>query len=162
MNIESLHPILVHFPIALLSIYAILECIRFKKFEIKAFLVILGSVASLAALASGPEGSAARAWTGFSPSQAFNLVETHSTCAGITTIVFAVLALSYIIMLLGKKYSVPAFILKIGSFVQKTWVAVPLASIGLIAVLLTGGLGGAIVYGPDIDPFVSVIYHLFF
>ena len=52
----NLHPIFVHFPIALFTLYALLECARFKKlqeqtyyFYLKAFLVITGGLASSAA-----------------------------------------------------------------------------------------------------------------
>jgi len=34
---------------------------------------------------------------------------------------------------------------------------IPLALFGLAAIAITGALGGAIVYGPNIDPFVAFI-----
>ena len=37
-----------------------------------------------------------------------------------------------------------------------------IALVGIVVITITGALGGAIVYGPEVDPIVSVIYHLFF
>jgi len=36
------------------------------------------------------------------------------------------------------------------------------ALIGAVCLTITGALGGAMVYGPTSDPFVSFIYTLFF
>lgn len=60
--------------------------------------------------------------------------------------------------------------------VKKIWIAIKkhtgyvlrspflpfLALIGLIAITMTGALGGAIVYGPNVDPVVKFVYSLFF
>ena len=44
----------------------------------------------------------------------------------------------------------------------KPWLLFLLGLAVLIAITITGSLGGALVYGPEIDPVVSFIYHLFF
>jgi len=56
----NVHPIFVHFPIALLTIYALLELIQFKKvtswnpwFYIKASFVVFGAIGTYAALFTG-------------------------------------------------------------------------------------------------------------
>ena len=48
---------------------------------------------------------------------------------------------------------------KIAETLYKNFVPL-LALLGLIAITITGGLGGAIVYGKDVDPIVSFIYKL--
>lgn len=53
-HLENIHPVLVHFPIALSIVYAILELIPFKKlrenlFTTKASLVTLGTISIFAA-----------------------------------------------------------------------------------------------------------------
>jgi uncharacterized membrane protein len=67
----NIHPIVVHFPIALLTLYGVLECVRWKKvmdfmhaFHVKATLVIAGTLGAIVAYISGPEvhGSALVSW----------------------------------------------------------------------------------------------------
>lgn len=36
------------------------------------------------------------------------------------------------------------------------------AFLGFVSLVVTGSLGAAIVHGPEIDPIVSFVYHLFF
>jgi uncharacterized membrane protein len=180
MNIEGLHPILVHFPIALLSLYAILECLRFKKllawqpfFYIKAFLVIVGGLAGIAAYSTGPEGMAVNGWSGYASMVGSNgrpfvdqIVNMHSNFASLTLGIFSVIAVSYLVVWIQKirpiQHSAWSVILKIANFIQKPAVIILLALLGLLAVTITGALGGSIVYGPNVDPVVSYAYHLFF
>ena len=59
-NHMNLHPIFVHFPIALLTLYTLCELLRFKKikdhpawFYLKAVLIICGTLGAAAALLTG-------------------------------------------------------------------------------------------------------------
>lgn len=159
------HPVLVHFPIALLSLYAVLEIARFpfliKRawwFPLKAFLVIVGSLASLAAYFTG--------WllkqqaVGELPA----LLVRHNDFAFLTIIVFGLLALAHLILVLrsmGVLTRLPSHIVKnLGEVAQTILaprLAIPLALAGLVFVTITGALGGAMIYGPHVDPFVEVI-----
>jgi len=179
-SIESLHSILVHFPIALLTVYAVFECLRFKKilawpstFFIKAFLAIVGFFAAIAAYIAGPDGSEIHAWSGFAGMTGTNgrpvvrqIVDMHSNFATITLIVFGIIAVSYLIVWIQRYYNfnqkIWNFFVALARFFQRPFVAIFLAIVGLVAVTITGALGGSIAYGPDIDPVVSGIYHLFF
>ena len=56
----NIHPIFVHFPIALFTIYALFEIIRIKRFEttdtityIKSAFLIIGSISSMLAVPTG-------------------------------------------------------------------------------------------------------------
>lgn len=146
---DFLHPILVHFPVALLTIYALLELIRFKKvisqpywFYIKASFAILGSLGSLAAFLTGPEGE------GVLPP----LVAMHERFATVTVLLFLIINISYLSAWLRP--------MRFSAFVLRPYIIIPLALIGLVCITITGGLGGAIVYGTTFDPFMAPIFKM--
>lgn len=152
----NLHPILVHFPIALLTFYALFELVRVQKllkepawFYVKAAFVIVGSLSSVATLLSGLaikpqfQGSLSIA----------HQVDVHSAFAFYASLLFGLIAFAYLVRLVKWKACV-AF----SDFMLKSRIIVPLALIGLVLITITGALGGSIVYGPDIDPFVKFVY----
>ncbi len=168
----NIHPFFVHFPIALLSIYAVLEMIHCRKimhkiefFYVKFFLLLTGTVGAFFALGTGSVASKL-----FARGDA--LIKMHSTYATITTIIFGVLLAVYVFdwvyLVYDEKLS--------ASRLSKIWkfkkmiihniftgpVIIILAILGLITLLITGALGGAIVYGISGDPFTAFIYKIFF
>lgn len=168
------HPIFVHFPIALLSIYTCMEIIRFSYctrqhwwFHTKAVLIITGFIGGVLALLSGD--SASDAYHGTST---MNIIELHAAFAQVSMIVFGLLAFSYVIRWIdrdekGSKLSgVLKEIFVATAKVERTVFMTPViilgAVIGFILLSIVGALGGAIVYGPDIDPVVSFVYYIFF
>ncbi len=165
----NIHPAFVHFPIALLIVYAVLECIRpryvmhYRSWhDIKATFVILGTLSAFAALSTGEMAEET-----IEPTQ-HQLVELHSLFASISTWIFAVLALTYLIAVITEHIPVLSSqrwwktVASIGAFVERSYIAISLAVLGIICLTITGALGGALVYGPDVDPIVSFIYHLFY
>jgi len=46
--------------------------------------------------------------------------------------------------------------------IRESFIVALAALARLIAISITGTLGGAIVYGPDVDLVVSLVYHLLF
>lgn len=171
----NIHPIFVHFPIALLTVYAIAELARFKKliaeayyFYVKATLVIAGTLGAFSALLTGDPAEHALTDKSLRP-----LVETHSTFAAASTWIFTFLALVYIVLwinrsswneklLAGKFSKIWIVKVKVADWILHSPFVPILALIGLVTITITGALGGAIVYGPNVDPIVSWIYHLFY
>ncbi len=169
----NIHPIFVHFPIALLSVYSLFELLRFRRLtelhswkHIKAALLLTGIGGALIALATGD--MAAEQLRG---SLERPLIEAHESWASGASAIYGILAGAYLIDLIQELATGKLKVLLDGSrlftlvarvknVILKSSLAVILALIGLVAMTVTGGLGGAIVYGPDIDPVVSLIYRL--
>lgn len=144
----DLHPIVVHFPIALLSLYAVFELIRFKKvidqpywFYIKAILLICGTLGSYVAILTGPEGEHSI------------LKERHEMFAQLTSFLFTIISSGYLY-----KWYKPFN--RYSAFIQKPAISIILAFLGLVTITITGGLGGALVYGTHFDPFMAPIFKL--
>jgi hypothetical protein len=88
------------------------------------------------------------------------LVEIHSNWATASVWIFGVLSLVYLAAWLHREG-----VLKhaVGSWCERAlslWFTPVVALAGLAAITITGALGGAIVYGPDVDPAVKFIYSL--
>jgi uncharacterized membrane protein len=169
----DLHPIFVHFPIALLTVYAIFEILPVNRWygklpwvAIKTILVVCGELGAVTALLTGDNAEHA-----IKDQAIRQIVEVHSNFAAATAIIFGVLAVARLInwirtehpQLLAKNYTtILRSIDLVINFILSTPIRTFLALAGLATVTITGGLGGAIVYGPDIDPVVKFIYGLFF
>jgi uncharacterized membrane protein len=97
------------------------------------------------------------------------LVDMHFYCAIITLVLFSLISLAYLIAWMESGQLFTAFRLSkiwkvlngFKQFMSKPAIQVSLALIGLALVTITGSLGGALAYGPDVDPFVKFIYNLF-
>lgn len=166
----NIHPAIVHFPIALLVVYSLMECIQWKAFvthaswkDAKAIFVILGTLFGFASLQTGEIAGHAFGKENMRP-----LIELHATFATASVWIFCLLALVYIVMVV-EEYK-PAltqkrqwkFLLNASQFIRRPYIAIPLSLLGLVTITITGALGGALTYGPEVDPIVSFIYHLFY
>ncbi len=146
----NVHPLLVHFPIALLTIYSILEIVSIKRLRelpywiyVKASLLLIGTISILPTILAGLiiEDQ-------FKGQE--KLVDLHSKFGELSALVYGLLTVFYIY-----------------SWIKKTQNKMPtlvsaLSIVGLVLLLITGALGGTIVYGPNLDIFTSFIYHIFF
>lgn len=170
----NIHPAFVHFPIALLLVFSALEFFRLRKLKnnnsfvfTKGIIVVLGAIASWFTLFTGELAEEAYGNT------AHSLIQMHSLFANISTYVFSVVAIIYLLKMLdlGGFYSLnislklknlQSFLRKFYSFFFKYHLILLLALIGAVSIFITGALGGALVYGPDVDPLVHFVYYLFF
>lgn len=157
---SNYHVLLVHFPIALLSLYAVMEIIRWpKNVSIKRAFLWTGAVLAvptlLAGLAIEPRYEALG-----------RVLMLHKTFALASLATFGVLALAYAaVYVLGKKD--PAIrsggeqkILAFAEVITTAPLAPLLAALGLACLVVTGALGGAMAHGANVDPFVRFIYEL--
>lgn len=175
----NIHPLFVHFPIGMLVMYGLMELVparfvtRFAWWDgAKQFLLSAGFIAVIPTLITGDMAS--DLIRGLVPQQ---VIERHEMMAGLTTIIFAILASAYLVRLFmrtgwgdrmsawlwgGKLAFMWRLKQRVAGLILDTPVRPLLALMGLVAITLTGGLGAAIVYGPNIDPAVTFIYSLFF
>jgi len=164
----DLHPLTVHFPIALLSLYSAMELARLPVlmrqpfwFPLKAVLLIVGVVGAFVSLGTGEE--AAEAAMGNLDRQ---VLELHENFATVATWVYTVLTVGYVLMWLdrstSKVRSLPAglFLVRLAGWIAASPLSMAFALAGLLLMTVVGALGASMVYGPEIDPAVSVIYHL--
>ncbi len=164
----NIHPLFVHLPIGILALYSAFEILRFRflvnrssYFEVKTILVIAGALSTFLASATGDMAEDVMRKT--DPSK-LPLVEIHSMFAGAVVGIFSALAVAYFFEWCSRNavfgfMTRVAILQRISKLILK--LSLPLALLGLIFMTITGGLGGAIVYGSDADPFIKVIYTLF-
>jgi uncharacterized membrane protein len=169
-SLNHIHPMIVHFPIAILTVYALMEIFRFPFlnnksywFYVKATFAILGT---LAALVTIPTGLLIKMELADDP-YISRIVNVHAPFAVGTTVIFLIIALAYWVAwrekeaaLMGRSYFSRLSWLK--RLVLDTPLVILLALIGLVSVVITGALGASMVYGPDFEPVVHFVYNLFF
>lgn len=172
----NIHPFLVHFPIAFLSVYSLAELVRFRFitsriywFYIKASFAIIGALGAGVAYKTG---KIARDLLGEGGLDQF--VEIHSRWAKLSTVIFGFIAVLYALAWISRSETMGRIEshFKLGeiwiytiskkavNYLVNSAIMVVPAFVGLVSIVVTGALGGALVYGPDIDPFVRFIYDL--
>ncbi len=163
----NLHPFFVHFPIALLSVYALGElatAVWWRRNEtarhIKGALAILGGIALIPAIAFGlyAEELYERSAAG---ENLRALIELHAGFALFTAAVFGFVALAYTFVFAAGCVRTDAFFSRVGkpyhfavAFSRRLiegWGINALALLGLVVLLITGTLGAALGHGADAD-----------
>ncbi len=159
----NIHPMFVHFPVALFTLYCILEILRFKKltgqvywFYLKATFVIIGFAVSLPTIITGI--MAKEVYPGSSP---YKVILVHETFAITTTVVFGIIAFFYVVgwMRRNGKNIWPSVVVW-EKRITEGGLGIFLALIGLALVGTTAALGGLLAYGPENDPISGFLYNL--
>jgi uncharacterized membrane protein len=135
-NITHLHPLIVHFPIALISVGFLAEVVSlfFKSEKCLSktgfYLMVLGALAAIAAWSTG------ELFTNH-PSQGeiIRIFEKHETGAIVTLILIVIGSLFRIFLVIQEKEET-----------QLKWIAFGLYFLAFAAVTFTGLMGGLMVY----------------
>lgn len=160
----NMHPIFVHFPIAFLLVYSLVKIIPFYRWlpnvawlQVQRVLLFVGVLGAFAALSTG---EIAEHLTG--PDS--QLVDMHATFANISTWAYSLILVGEILILLIpiiiKQVNLPKIVKLLSilkSVLTKKTVSVLLASVGLVAIIATGLLGGVMVYGTSADPIAGFV-----
>ena len=170
MGFTNIHPLLVHFPIALLSFYVILEALRFNSlikqsywFYIKAIFVISGALSVWPTVVAGIVMAQQ-----FEDTPLDKIIHFHAPFGVFTGILFSIIALAYgiewhrVATADGKNPSELSKLQKVAKSFIEGKLIILVALIGLVTISITGALGAAMVYGPNSEPFVKFVYGLFF
>ncbi len=165
---QTLHPLFVHFPIALLTLYAGIEIVSlFKKswknnttvLYIKLLLLVTGSIGASIASSTG-ETVEHLMWRSV-------LISRHSLFAGMTTNIFWFLTVFYMLkwyvlecinMTFVENNISPKilwFIAPLVKRIEKLYLPLIWALLWLFTVTITGALWGAIVHGAGVDQMVQ-------
>lgn len=159
----DLHPLIVHFPIALLLLYSILEVLTLflkrKEWDfVKTVLIIVGIIGGGAAFLTGDA-----AGEGVTDP----ILDYHELFAKLTLVLYGILAVAYALRALTTSKKLSTTLKKplykttsITQYVLNPWVKIPLALIAALALSITGALGGSMVYGPGTDPFAQLVYDI--
>jgi len=164
----DLHPLVVHFPIALLVLWSVVEIIRPARWfshvswgSASAIMLIAGFVGAFAALTTGDIAG---------EEMGGDVVCAHETFAQLATFLYGLFVVDVMIPLVllvsGRVFSssIANGVTRAARMYERVFqmrgVRVLLALVALIAITITGILGGILVYGVEIDPFAPIVLSL--
>ncbi len=164
----NIHPVVVHFPVALLTLYSLLEIAtlfwrqRTKKLQqTKIFLLLVWTVGTFFALQSG---EMAQDYLGIKNS---DLIHTHEEYAEMTYSTYIGISIYYL-LIIAKNNWLQRFlpqkrqeiVTKILDRAYRRYFLILAATAWLILLTITWALWWAISQWPDADPMVQFIYNL--
>ena len=161
------HPLVVHFPIALLFVYSLIQIFPMQKWipsvswkHVKNVLLIIGFIGAVVASSLGEIAADLN-----QPNH--DVLELHETFASLVEVFYGILVGSTVVQWICAKYTkvleyrMVSIILMISNFIENRWISVILSLLGLVALVLTGVFGGVMVYGTSADPLAAPLLQLF-
>ena len=160
----NIHPIFVHFPIAFLVAYSVIVILPFRKW----FPKVAWKHIELVLLFAGVLGGFVANMTGEVAEHLtranHKLVETHATFALISMWSYGLILAGEILTLLSSiiipKHNIrvlDSILSPIHKILTINFITKLLAIAGLVAIVVTGLLGGVIVYGVSADPLAPIV-----
>ena len=160
----NIHPLVVHFPIALLFVYSVITILPFRKWiprinwaDVGTVLLVFGFLGAFVSLQTGEIAADLTR-----PNR--DLLEAHELFANMTSWMYGLIIVGKVLVFIQTRSffsKVPTFFQKgitsLGSLLTHRTVVILLALFGLLALFLTGALGGIMVYGPTADPLAPLI-----
>ena len=155
----NLHPIFVHFPIAMLFVYSLIKILPLKKWfprvawrQIERVLLVVGVLGAFAALATGDTAEHL-----VKPNH--QLVDAHSTFAAVATWLYGALLLGEITAMVNVRLAAQKIVVLqfLECVLCHPLFSALLAFLALVAISITGLLGGVMAYGVTADPFANVV-----
>ena len=160
----NIHPLFVHFPIALLLLYSAIKILPLHKWlpsvawkHLERVLLITGVLSAMVASSTGEVAEHL-----VRPDH--DLVEMHALFASASTWFYGLLLVGEVLYFINPKITTrfgSSYVTKLLGFVQKVLtnraVTLILAILGLLAISVTGLLGGVMVYGVTADPLTSIV-----
>lgn len=165
--VYNLHPIFVHFPIAFLLLYSLLVILPLHRWFPRVSWKVLRTIL----LAAGLLGMIAANMTGETAEHLVevrhDIVEMHALFAAVAGWVYGIAFASELITYVRHRFAnilrrvhMNEFILFIEHVITHRVVVVTLALIGVLAMAVTGLLGGVLVYGITADPLAPLVLRL--
>lgn len=164
----NIHPLFVHFPIALLLLYSVIKVLPLERWfpriswkDVERILLLFGFLGALAAIYTGDAAEQIA-----HPDR--QLVDMHSLLATIATWIYGALFVGELSAMINRSaLSLKqnwSWIIRITQLLQKILCnkvfSIILALIGLVCITLTGLLGGVMVYGVSSDPVAPFVLKL--
>lgn len=162
----NIHPLVVHFPIALLVLYSVIKLLPVRRWapaiawrQIELVLLVCGVLGAFAASSTGELAEEL-----VRPEE--RLVEAHAFFAALSTWMYGLLLAAPVLRWILDQFQnrIPEVVVRgagsIVAILEKSWIARVLVVVGLVAITLTGVLGGVMVYGTTADPIAPFVLRM--